>query len=129
MNDAQLVPIFDGHNDVLLRLRRHEDESPESFVEGSARGHLDLPRAKAGGFAGGMFACFTPSPKERKQKVVRTGGGYEESYPETPGVAEAARTTLGLIADLFRIEALSGGDLRVARSAAAGERFSSSMWR
>jgi len=118
MSDGPLVPIFDGHNDALLRLRMHDDEGPESFVEGVERGHLDLPRAKAGGFAGGMFACFTPSPKGKRQKVVRTTDGYKESFPQTPELEEATTTTFGLAADLFRIEALSGGAFRVARSAA-----------
>ena len=118
MSDGPLVPIFDGHNDALLRLRMHDDEGPESFVQGVERGHLDLPRAKAGGFAGGMFACFTPSPKGKRQKVVRTIGGYKESFPQTPDLDEAAATTFGLAADLFRIEALSEGAFRVARSVA-----------
>lgn len=117
MNDGPLVPIFDGHNDALLRLQMNEGESAESFVAGVDRGHLDLPRAKAGGFAGGMFACFTPSPKQPKQKVTRTRSGYEESFPRTPDLAEAGRTTLGLAADLFRIEALSDGQFKVARRA------------
>lgn len=117
MSDGSLIPIFDGHNDALLRLRNHGDESPESFVGGVERGHLDLPRAKAGGFAGGIFACFTPSPKDR-QKILRTPSGYEEGFPPTPDQADALTTTLALAADLFRIEALSGGAFKVARSAA-----------
>ena len=116
MSDGPLIPIFDGHNDALLRLQTQPDDGPERFVEGSERGHLDLPKAKAGGFAGGMFACFTPSPKGKKQKILRTRTGYEESFPQTPSQAEAVRTTFALIADLFRIEALSGGKLRVAKS-------------
>ncbi|MEM7042618.1 MAG: dipeptidase [Pseudomonadota bacterium] len=122
MNDGPLVPIFDGHNDALLRLRRHADEGPETFIDGGQRGHLDLPKAKAGGFAGGMFACFTPSPKEPKQKVVRTKSGYEEGFPQTPDIAEAERVTFGLAADLFRIEALAEGRFKVATSAAEIER-------
>jgi len=42
------LPVFDGHNDVLLAER--------SFLEPSDDGHLELPRARAGGFAGGFFA-------------------------------------------------------------------------
>lgn len=117
MNDKPAVPIFDGHNDALLRLRNNRDESPESFIAGGDRGHLDLPKAKAGGFAGGMFACFVPSPKGEK-KILRTASGYEESFPPTPGLDEAQTTTFGLAADLFRIEALSKGAFKVARSAA-----------
>ena len=48
------LPVFDGHNDVLLAER--------SFAERSEEGHLDLERARAGGFAGGFFAIFTPHP-------------------------------------------------------------------
>jgi membrane dipeptidase len=50
------LPIFDGHNDVLLEER--------SFADASADGHLDLERARAGGFAGGFFAIFTPHPED-----------------------------------------------------------------
>ena len=115
MNDKPAVPIFDGHNDALLRLRTNRDEGPESFVAGGDRGHLDLPKAIAGGFAGGMFACFTPSPKDKK-KVVRTHDGYEEEFPPTPETAVAQKTTIDLAADLFRIEALSAGQFKVART-------------
>ena len=48
------IPVFDGHNDVLLEER--------SFADASADGHLDLARAREGGFAGGFFAIFTPHP-------------------------------------------------------------------
>ena len=48
------LPVFDGHNDVLLEQR--------SFADRSEDGHLDLARARAGGFAGGFFAIFTPHP-------------------------------------------------------------------
>jgi len=49
------LPVFDGHNDVLLAER--------SFLDASQEGHLDLARARAGGFAGGFFAIFTPHPE------------------------------------------------------------------
>src|SRR5436190_8665125 len=56
------VPIFDGHNDVLLRLyRRGGTDAPRAFLEGEAKGQLDLPMARQGGFAGGLFAVFVPS--------------------------------------------------------------------
>ncbi|MGI9508058.1 MAG: dipeptidase [Geminicoccaceae bacterium] len=118
MSEQPIIPIFDGHNDALLRLRNNQDEGPESFIAGSARGHLDLPKAREGGFAGGMFACFVPSPKGEKKRVMRTASGYEESFPPTPELGEAQATTFGLAADLFRIEARSNGAFKVARSAA-----------
>src|SRR4051795_7866613 len=48
------TPVFDGHNDALLRAGATE------LLAGRPDGHLDVPRARAGGFAGGIFAVFTP---------------------------------------------------------------------
>ena len=112
-----MIPVFDGHNDALLRLHLNDDENPETFIGGTENGHLDLPRAKEGGFAGGMFACFVPS-KKGKHQVRRTTNGYEEAFPPTPALADAQQTTLGLAADLFRIEAASAGRLKVVRTSA-----------
>lgn len=59
------LPIIDGHNDVLLRL--HETKSPDAaqhFVQGDGVGHLDLPRMREGGMAGGLFAIFSPGAHE-----------------------------------------------------------------
>ena len=118
MTTDPMIPVFDGHNDALLRLSLNIDESAETFISGVDKGHLDLPRAKAGGFAGGLFACFVPSQKGEKKKIKRTTNGYEESYPPTPSLADAQRTTMGLIADLFRIEAEAGGQFKVVRTSA-----------
>src|SRR5258708_2870532 len=64
MNPPGLTPIFDGHNDVLLRLfKRKGPDAPRAFLDGEGKGQLDLPMAVQGGFAGGLFAIFVPSPK------------------------------------------------------------------
>jgi len=54
------IPIFDGHNDVLLDLHYDERGGGRSFFEKSDVGHLDLPRARLGGFTGGLFAIYVP---------------------------------------------------------------------
>src|SRR6056297_3172327 len=60
---ARSVPVFDGHNDALLRLMRSSQARPEeAFLAGEPLCHLDLPRARAGGFAGGLFAIYVPDP-------------------------------------------------------------------
>jgi membrane dipeptidase len=51
-----VIDVFDGHNDALTR------EDADRFATGRDGGHLDLPRARAGGLAGGIFALFTPTP-------------------------------------------------------------------
>ena len=58
------ISVFDGHNDVLLRLAELRGIDPvQSFIEGGQGGHIDLPKAQAGGLAGGLFAVFCLSPK------------------------------------------------------------------
>jgi membrane dipeptidase len=116
MSDAPLpLPVFDGHNDALLRLAGKPPGDPRTFLERSETGHLDLPRAREGGFAGGMFAMFVPSKRKRQQKPERTESGYDVPLPEPPKLADAQRATLALAANLFRIEAASNGRLKVVR--------------
>jgi len=55
--------FFDGHNDLLLRLLTHK-VTAEEIVQGVDSGHICLPRARKGGFGGGFFAIFVPSPSE-----------------------------------------------------------------
>ncbi len=60
-----MTQVFDGHNDVLLRLwMKRSDTAVAEFIAGDGKGHMDLPRLKAGGFAGGMFAIFVPNPDD-----------------------------------------------------------------
>src|SRR5919199_1932150 len=119
-----ILPIFDGHNDTLLALRgfRPEQRSARSFFERSDQGHLDLPRAHEGGFGGGFFAVFIPSPPaatgDEGSDLTITATGYEVRMAPPLEHAYALRATLAVIADLFRMEAESGGQLRVVRTAA-----------
>jgi membrane dipeptidase len=113
------LPIFDGHNDVLLRLAQAE---ARSFLERGETGHLDLPRAVEGGFAGGMFAIFVPSKRKSGPPAQQSEQGYDVPLPEPPELAEAQRTTLSMAANLFRIEAASKGALEVVRTPGAMRR-------
>ena len=58
--DVPHIPVFDGHNDTLVALHLPGEDGPRSFFERSDRGHIDLPRALEGGFAGGFFAICVP---------------------------------------------------------------------
>ena len=52
--------IFDGHNDVLLRLHKSGGMAALPGFRVGGPGHIDLPGARAGNFAGGLFAIFVP---------------------------------------------------------------------
>jgi membrane dipeptidase len=111
------LPILDGHNDVLLAVYGAGNRRPRSFSVRGDQGHLDLPRAREGGFAGGFFAVFVP---EDPPPSPPPGGG-EEGGAELPApLAQpfALRMTMSLTATLFRLEAESGGALRVVRDVA-----------
>jgi len=63
------IPVFDGHNDLSMRVENEAGEADLNvFLERSGIGHLDLPRAIEGRFAGGMFAIFV-SPQETPAKI------------------------------------------------------------
>lgn len=56
--------VFDGHNDVLLRLWANAAKGADpvaEFADGIDSGHIDGPRAKKGGLAGGLCAIYIPS--------------------------------------------------------------------
>ncbi len=55
--------IFDGHNDVLLKQFEGGRAARSAFSTGNAH-HIDVPKAKAGGFGGGFFAIWVPSPMD-----------------------------------------------------------------
>ena len=57
-----MIPVFDGHNDFLQRMVAAADRRDGLWTMGDGTGHLDLPRMRAGGFVGGFFAIWTPSP-------------------------------------------------------------------
>ena len=61
--DAAYPRVLDGHNDTLLRLHRVRGQEGARFHARTQHGHVDLPRMRAGGMAGGFFAMFPPDPQ------------------------------------------------------------------
>ncbi len=96
-----LLPIFDGHNDTLLKLYERGQHGPVSFFERSSEGHLDLPRAREGGFAGGLFAVFIPAhpatrPPPGSDLTIIPGVGYDVRMAESLDFAYAQQMALAL---------------------------------
>lgn len=115
-----IVPVFDGHNDVLLRLFRGGEGAVRRFVEGEEKGHIDLPRAVKGGFAGGLFAVFVPSSEDfvDLDEMMR-GARYDIPLPEQMPATPSLAVAVAMAAILYRIERRSEGRVRVCRDAAA----------
>lgn len=110
--------VFDGHNDVLLRLWRTMKAGGDpaaEFLHGTSQGHIDAPRAKKGGLAGGFCAIYIPSgdlilkePDER---------GYYETPLAAPLVLEPSlEIALEKAAIAYRLE--RAGAWRLCRSTA-----------
>jgi membrane dipeptidase len=115
------LPIFDGHNDTLLRLYRLGAGSETAFLSGSDQGHIDRPRARAGGFGGGFFAVYVPPTPESvgppKSDLTITADGYEVSLADAIDPAYAQRTAIAVMGTLFRLEQAAAGQIKVVRTA------------
>jgi membrane dipeptidase len=119
MTITNQFPIFDGHNDVLLALYERDRGEGVTFFDRSAKGHLDLPRARDGGFAGGFFAVYIPadpSVSAPDNVDLPSTGLFQMPLPPALGLAYAQQTAFGMAALLFRAEAESQGQLKVVRT-------------
>lgn len=109
--------VFDGHNDVLTRLLRAGGVSEaEQFIAGSPF-HLDLPKARRGGFGGGFFAVWVASPAGAGDPFTAMDrGGYDLPLPPPIAREHAIDGVMQEIAILLRLEAL--GAVRICTSVA-----------
>lgn len=112
-------PVFDGHNDVLLRLFRKEKAGVEhDFLDGDGLGQLDLPRMKQGGFGGGMFAIYIPSGHDLDAlDDLMQGERYDVPLSSPIGAQDALPVALAMASILFRIEKASNGNVKICRNA------------
>jgi membrane dipeptidase len=114
------LPVFDGHNDTLLHLYYTDRGGGRSFFTRVDKGHIDLPRAREGDFAGGFFAVFVrpdptvPVPAE--PTFTKTGNGYEMRLAPAVDPVYAQRTAIAVTALLFRLEAEANGQVKVVRT-------------
>jgi membrane dipeptidase len=124
-------PVFDGHNDVLSRLLEAERGAQRavgttgratggrSFFERGDEGHIDLPRAREGGFAGGLFSVFVsadPYGAPPAGPVLGDVDGMRIKFPRQLELGYAQRIALAELGILHRLQRDSAGQLRVVRS-------------
>jgi membrane dipeptidase len=116
-----MIPVFDGHNDLLLRMYRAPGRRREIWLTGEGKGHLDLPRMRAGGFAGGFFAIYIPSPEAHDApdyQAMMDAPPYDLPLPELIGAEAAQPVALAMAGHLHWMERASDGAFRICRSAA-----------
>ena len=101
-----MQPVFDGHNDVLMRLWETAGKGGDpiaEFRDGIATGHIDGPRAQAGGLVGGLCAIFVPSRQGPRPTFEQ--GRYVSPLAEPidqPAALAAAVTMAGIARRLDR---------------------------
>jgi membrane dipeptidase len=103
--------VFDGHNDALTK------DDHAQIADGRSGGHLDLPRMRAGGVRGGIFAVFTRSDGgAREAQVPRDDGVVEFEPAPTVEHAVAAADATAVAGRLLAFE--RAGAVRIARGGA-----------
>lgn len=114
------LPVLDGHNDILLRLLRAPERREAIWLTGEGRGHLDLPRMREGGFAGGFFAIWVPSPDSGlvDMDALMDNPPYALDLPGTIPLRAAQAVALAEMSHLLWMERASGGAFAVVRDAA-----------
>ena len=108
--------VFDGHNDVLLRLWRTMKAGGDpvaEFLQGTTEGHIDGPRAKASGLAGGFCAIYIPSG-DLILKEPDQNGHYHTPLAAPLTLAPSLEIALEKAAIAFRLE--RAGAWRICRS-------------
>lgn len=110
-----LVPVFDGHNDTILKLECAAREGEEiDFAAGAETLDIDLPRARLSGLAGGFFAMFTPAFDNGE--MVRFDQDDPRRYRPVDRQV-ALDLTLAMFARMRRLAAELPDDLALCRSA------------
>ncbi len=112
-----MIPIFDGHNDTLYSLIKQERGEGVTFFDKSSKGHIDFPRAKKAGFAGGFFALYSSSESfDFEGDLVKTEQGFTLPLPSPRDRQGALEDTLAMANLLFKIEREAKGKFKVVRT-------------
>ena len=101
-----VTAVFDGHNDVLGKLQA-EGGATADFLTGLPDHDVDLPRARAGGLGGAMFAINAALPARPVVRRVAVGHALRR-----PGRARDGR---GLHGGGHRARPRAGGGRATAR--------------
>ena len=112
------IPVFDGHNDVLLRLYKSPSADVVSdFLNGEDAGHLDLKKARSGSFVGGFFALFSPSTNPAATGPRTADEKAPPTSPVTLTMDAARNSVVGELAVLTKILRAAPGEVALCLTA------------
>ena len=114
-----MIPVFDGHNDFLQRMVAAGSGRDALWLTGDGTGHMDLPRLKAGGMAGGFFAIWTPSPEgpnDARAVALMENPPFHMALPAEVSAADALPHALAQAGNLMAME--RSGTVQICRSTA-----------
>jgi membrane dipeptidase len=117
---SPLVPVFDGHNDLVLKLAAAGPDRDKLWLKGEGAGHLDLPRMQASGFAGGFFAVYIPSPETADAVDFQALMNHPPYDLPLPGLIDhnaAQPVAVEMLGQLLWMERASAGQFRWCRTA------------
>ncbi len=114
------VTVFDGHNDIVLKIAAAGEARDRLWLQGEGAGHLDLPRMLAHGFAGGFFAVYIPSPEVEGMDLLHAAMDnppYDLPLPDLIDHAAAQPVAVEMLGHLLWMERASEGRFRWCRTA------------
>ncbi|MCK5503122.1 MAG: membrane dipeptidase, partial [Tritonibacter mobilis] len=108
--------IFDGHNDLLLRLHNGDVSLGDTGVLGGGGRQIDVQKAQTGGFAGGFFAIFIPGGVSLSHDDEMMKDAYDLPLPAMVDWQDAIKVALSQASILIELE--RRGAVRICRSTA-----------
>lgn len=117
--DGAMIPVFDGHNDFLQRMVAAGPQRDALWLEGDGTGQMDLPRLRAGGFVGGFFAIWIPSPAgpdDAMASLMKANPPFSLPLPDEVGAADALPHAMAQAGALMALE--RSGTLTICKTAA-----------
>ena len=115
-----MFPVFDGHNDLLLRLHKAPENRDQIWLTGEGKGHLDLPRMKKGGFVGGFFAIYIPSPQDHDAPDYMTAmenPPFALPLGDLITAPQALPVAMSMAGHFLWMERSAGGAFKICRTA------------
>ncbi len=116
-----MIPIFDGHNDTLVKLYKQGKSKKQNFLNKSTYGHIDLIRAQEGGLIGGIFSINVPNQNINLESASNprlqfTNNGYEVKMNPPIDHKYAKDFTNSIIQNLYNLEKQANGIIKIIRN-------------